>query len=294
MFINNGYLTNLNALKVNSSSEINDIKKAKLLMKSVRKNNPDSPYGWISSARIEELDGKIDAARQIIAQACDKFPLNEDVWVEAARLVPPKEARAILVKSISNMPKSKKLWMAMANHEKDKKMKLKTLRKALDYISNDVELWKAAISYEEPEEAKSLLYKAIECVPYNTDIWIALAKLETYKNARKVLNNACKKIPTDHTIWVHAAKLEEAEGNDELVPKLLRKGIKNLSKNVKITRDQWLKEAYDAEMSASVVTARAIINETMYVDIDDVEDTEENKRIWLDTAENFLARGAIE
>lgn len=192
------------------------------------------------------------------------------------------------------MPKSKKLWLAMANLEKDKKMKVKTLRKALEYISNDVELWKAAIELEEPEEAKSLLYKAIECVPYNTSIWIALAKLENYTNARRVLNNACKKIPTDHTIWVHAAKLEEAEGNYDTVPKLLRKGIKNLNKNVKITKDQWLKEAYDAEMSASVVTARAIINETLYVGIDDIEDMDENKRIWLETADNFLERGAIE
>lgn len=52
--------------------------------------------------------------------------------------------------------------MAMANIEKDLKMKIKTLRKALEYISNDVELWRATIELEEPEEAKSLLYKAIE------------------------------------------------------------------------------------------------------------------------------------
>lgn len=33
----NGYLTDLNALKINSATEINDIRKAKLLMKSIRK-----------------------------------------------------------------------------------------------------------------------------------------------------------------------------------------------------------------------------------------------------------------
>ena len=65
----NGYLTDLNAIKMNSDTEINDIRKAKLLMKSARKNYPDSPYGWISSARIEELDGKIEQARKIISQA---------------------------------------------------------------------------------------------------------------------------------------------------------------------------------------------------------------------------------
>jgi len=285
----NGYLTDLNALKINSATEINDIKKAKLLMKSVRKNYPDSPYGWISSARIEELDGKADAAREIIGQACDKFPMSEDVWSEAARLMPPKEARQILVKSITNMPKSKKLWLQMAHIEKDKAMKVKTLRKALNYISNDVELWRACIELEESEEAKSLLYKAIECVPQDTSIWIALAKLEEYKNARKVLSRAGKTIPTDHTIWVHAAKLEEAEGNDAMVPKLIRKGIKNLKKTVKITKEQWLKEAFEAEMSASVVTARALISEVIQEGLD-----EESKNGWFETAENFLARGAIE
>jgi len=65
----NGYLTSLNSLKQNTDNEINDIKKAKLLMKSARKNYPDSPYGWISSARIEELDNNIESARKIIAQA---------------------------------------------------------------------------------------------------------------------------------------------------------------------------------------------------------------------------------
>jgi len=203
--------------------------------------------------------------------------------------MPPKEARQILVKSITNMPKSKKLWLQMAHIEKDKAMKVKTLRKALNYISNDVELWRACIELEESEEAKSLLYKAIECVPQDTSIWIALAKLEEYKNARKVLSRAGKTIPTDHTIWVHAAKLEEAEGNDAMVPKLIRKGIKNLKKTVKITKEQWLKEAFEAEMSASVVTARALISEVIQEGLD-----EESKNGWFETAENFLARGAIE
>jgi pre-mRNA-processing factor 6 len=120
-----------------------------------------------------------------------------------------------------------------------------------------------------------------------------------------VLNKAAKKIPTDHVLWVHAAKLEEAEGNYDLVPKLIRKGLKNLSgasikddsgvsKSVKITREQWLKEAYDSEMSGSIVTARALIQETLYEGIDDKSDIDESKRIWFDTAGQFLDRGAIE
>jgi len=49
-----GYMTDLTALKINSETEINDLKKAKLVMKSLRKTNPDQAHSWISSARIEE------------------------------------------------------------------------------------------------------------------------------------------------------------------------------------------------------------------------------------------------
>lgn len=94
---------------------------------------------------------------------------------------------------------------------------------------------------------------------------------------------------------MHAAKLEEAQGGDGVtVGKILKKGIKNLNKYVKITRDQWLKEAFDAEMSMSTVTAKSIIEATLYVGIEDINDIDENKKIWLDIAENFLNRGAIE
>ena len=80
-------------------------------MKSLRQNNPDSAHGWLSSARVEELDGNLEKAREIIAQACDRFPKNDSVWSEAARLAPETEARSILVKAVSQMPKSKKLWV---------------------------------------------------------------------------------------------------------------------------------------------------------------------------------------
>jgi len=83
-----GYITDLQSLKVSTDSEINDLKKAKLLMKSIRKTNPNSAHGWISSAWIEEMDGNIEEARSIIAQACDWFPTHEGVWIEASRLAP--------------------------------------------------------------------------------------------------------------------------------------------------------------------------------------------------------------
>jgi pre-mRNA-processing factor 6 len=61
-----GYMTDLNSLKVNSATEINDLKKARVLLKAVIKANPDSTSGWIAVARVEELDGKIQEARNVL------------------------------------------------------------------------------------------------------------------------------------------------------------------------------------------------------------------------------------
>lgn len=54
-----GYMTDLNSMKINSDTEINDIKKARALLKAVISSNPNSTSGWIAAARVEELDGKV-------------------------------------------------------------------------------------------------------------------------------------------------------------------------------------------------------------------------------------------
>jgi len=52
-------MTDLNSLKINSETEINDLKKARVLLKAVIKANPLSSSGWVAAARVEELDGKL-------------------------------------------------------------------------------------------------------------------------------------------------------------------------------------------------------------------------------------------
>jgi pre-mRNA-processing factor 6 len=68
-----GYITDLNSIKINNDTEINDLKKARALLKSVILSNPKSSSGWIAAARVEELDGKIQEARNILAKACQNF-----------------------------------------------------------------------------------------------------------------------------------------------------------------------------------------------------------------------------
>jgi pre-mRNA-processing factor 6 len=61
-----GYMTDLNSMKISSETEINDLKKARALLKAVISSNPKSTSGWIAAARVEELDGKIQDARNIL------------------------------------------------------------------------------------------------------------------------------------------------------------------------------------------------------------------------------------
>ena len=57
-----GYMTELNTHKLDSEF-IGDVKKARILLKSALSSNPKNPDIWLSAARVEELDGKINDSR---------------------------------------------------------------------------------------------------------------------------------------------------------------------------------------------------------------------------------------
>nr|SVE83505.1 EOG090X017X [Daphnia pulex] len=286
-----GYLTDLQSMIPTYGGDINDIKKARLLLKSVRETNPNHPPAWIASARLEEVTGKLQAARNLILRGCETCPNSEDLWLEAARLVPVDTAKNVIAQAVNHLVNSVKLWIKASELEQDMKAKKRVFRKALEHIPNSVRLWKAAVELEEPEDAKILLSRAVECCPTSVELWLALARLETYENARKVLNKARENIPTDRQIWITAAKLEEAHGNTTMVEKIIDRSINSLAANgVEINREHWLKEAVDAEKSGAVLTCQAIIK---FVIGHGVED-EDRKHSWLEDADNFTSQGAFE
>lgn len=67
--------------------QCSDVKKARLLLKSVRETNPKHPPAWIASATLEEVTGKLQAARSLIMAGCEQCPKSEDLWLEAIRLM---------------------------------------------------------------------------------------------------------------------------------------------------------------------------------------------------------------
>eukprot|EP00747_Dinoflagellata_sp_TGD_P155376 gnl/TRDRNA2_/TRDRNA2_177576_c0_seq1.p1 gnl/TRDRNA2_/TRDRNA2_177576_c0~~gnl/TRDRNA2_/TRDRNA2_177576_c0_seq1.p1 ORF type:complete len:636 (-),score=14.38 gnl/TRDRNA2_/TRDRNA2_177576_c0_seq1:929-2836(-) len=288
-----GYMTELKSIKINTDTEISDIKKARLVLRSVTQTNLSHAPGWIASARIEELAGKLLSARQIILHGVENCPKNEEVWIEAARLQNLNVAKDLIDLGVVILPKSVNLWLQAAKLHHDPAKKSAVLRKAVEKNPDSVVLWKNMIDLANEEEARILFSYAVNCCPRNVELWIALARLETYETARKVLNRAREVIPNDPQIWLTASKLEESHGNHRIVEKIIERGVNSLkAHNVFIDREYWLKEAETSEKlkPSLVFTCRAIVKIVFDLEIDN----KDNITTWLNDARESLSRNAIE
>jgi pre-mRNA-processing factor 6 len=286
-----GYLTDLNSIVLKTDAEIGDIKKARELLKSVITTNPKHAPGWIAAARLEEIDGKMGPARSIIARGCEECPKNEDVWLEAARLNTPDNAKIILANAVREIPQAVKIWLHAADLETEPKVKKRILRKALEFVPNSVKLWKAAIELEDDvEDARIMLSRAVECVPLSVDLWLALARLETFENAQKVLNRARVACPSSYEIWVAAARLADSAGEEDKVDIVINGAVRALSKiGANLSREKWLEEAEKCEKTGNIIACQAIVRAVIGQDVDE-EDREE---VWLEDAEACANRGSV-
>jgi len=287
-----GYMTAMAATPL-ASADIQDIKRARQLFKSVISSNPKNPAGWVGAARLEEHAGKLQAARNIIMEGVEKCPNSEDVWLEAVRLQTPDNAKAVLARGVAANPSSVQLWLQAAKLESETAAKARVLRKALERIPASVLLWKAAVDIAPEDDARILLSRAVECCPLHAELWLALAKLETYDNAKKVLNRARQALPTDRSIWLAAAKLEEAQGHEGMPTKIIPRAIKSLEANgVVIDRDQWLEEARISESHDPPMTetCRAIVAAVIGHGVE----AEDREATWMGDAEECAKAGAIE
>ena len=172
-----GYMTDLGSMIVKSDAEIGDIKKARMLLKSVINTNPRHAPGWVAAARLEEVAGKLAEARQLLQKGCEMCPQSEDIWLEAARLQTPENAKAVLARGVAANPNSVKLWMQASRLEDTDVAKSRVLRRALERIPTAVRLWKAAVELANEDDARVLLSRAVECCPQAgaqpvTVVWI--------------------------------------------------------------------------------------------------------------------------
>ncbi|KAF5841064.1 PRP1 splicing factor, N-terminal-domain-containing protein [Dunaliella salina] len=262
-----GYLTDLKSMTLKSDADIADIKKARLLLKSVIQTNPNHAPGWVAIARLEELAGNMVEARKLMQEACERCPKSEDVWLEGSRLYAKQNrenAKAVLARGVSQIPDSTRLWTAAAALETDKAAQLRVLKKALERVPYSVSLWKHAIELVDEEDAK---VRAVLCVRLS------------------VLNRARKALPAEQSIWITAAQLEEANGNAEMSDKIVSRAIKALEQvGVIIHRDTWLGYAEQAERSGYPATSRSLVRAIACYNIDE----EDKEATLLGDADEYL------
>ncbi|CAD6897604.1 unnamed protein product [Tilletia caries] len=288
-----GYLTELSSVAIKSNAEIGDIKKARSLMESVIKTNPKHAPGWIALARLEEHAGKMAVARKVIAQGCEQCPKSEDIWLENARLNTSDNAKIVLAKAVQYLSQSVNIWLKATELESDPESKKRVLRKSLEYIPSSVKLWKELVNLQDShEDARILLAGAVEAIPASVELWLALARLSTPKEATGVLNKARKTIPTSHEIWIAALRLMEQSGEPESrLNVTFKRAVESLRKNgAVLSREQWLREAEQVEKEGSPLTCAAIIKATIHFDIDE----EDRRTVWVEDAQAALEKDFVE
>lgn len=286
-----GYLTSLTKSEMKAGEvEISDIKRARVLLESVTKTNPKHAPGWIAMARIEEIAGKIVAARNYIARGCELCPRSEDAWLENVRLNDNYNAKIIVANAIKNNDRSTRLWIEAMRLETDIRAKKNVMRQAILHNPQSVAIWKEAVNLEEsPADARLLLAKATEMIPLSVDLWLALARLETPETAQKVLNAARAAIPTSYEIWVAAARLQEQTTGKVTV---LKKAVQKLSReSAMLKREEWISESEKCETEGALLTCAAIIRETLGWGLDEEDD---RKKIWMEDARGSMTRGKYE
>lgn len=285
-----GYLTSLGKSSMpEGAPQVSDVNRVRELLESVIKTNPTNGPGWVAAARLEELAGKIVAARNLIARGCLQCPKNEDVWLESIRLNDRHNAKIIAAQAIQKNNRSVRLWVEAMKLETDSRSKKRVIRHALDHIPESEALWKEAVNLEEDEEdARLLLAKATELIPLSVDLWLALARLETPENAQKVLNRARKSCPTSHEIWIAAARLQEQLGNANKL-NVMKRAVQVLAKESAMPkREEWIAEAEKCEQEGAVITCGLIVQETLGWGLDEDDD---RKDTWIEDARSSINRG---
>lgn len=280
-----GYLNDLAAGPA-PSANIADIKRTRMLLRSVTATNPTHAPGWIAAARLEEHAGKLPAARHLILEGCRRCPRQEDLWVEATRLHARPVGRRILAQAVKTVPRSEKVWLQAATLEEDTPRKRRVLLKALEIVPTSEALWKAAVELEEPAGALILLARAVECAPQAVELWLALARLQPYQAAKSTLEKAQQVVRANPVVFITAAQLEESKGGREspAIRKVLERGVNMLSvASDVVKRGEWLKLAEESDRGGYPGTVGAIVESAIALGIDEAD----KERVWTEDAQGM-------
>ncbi|KAF2478192.1 uncharacterized protein BDR25DRAFT_250834 [Lindgomyces ingoldianus] len=288
-----GYIT---ALEKNQAAgveaPVEDINRARVLLESAVKTNIHNGPGYVALCRLEELAGKVNTAKRVIARGCELCPKSIVCWEENIRINRDNvhNAKIIAATAIKQNPKAIKIWEAAIDLEQTMAARKKVTRQALDHNPQSVELWKSLINdTEDLENVRLLFAKAVDTVPLSEELWISYARVSEPDHAQQILNAARKAIPTSWAIWVQASRFQEQLGKVELLDRIMDRAAKALAKeNAMPKREEWIHQAEVCEEEGAIATAGAIIKATVGWGLDE---DDERKDVWLQDSTNSIARG---
>ncbi|KAL2899605.1 Protein STABILIZED1 [Bienertia sinuspersici] len=164
-------------------------------------NNPKHPPSWIAIARLEEVAGMIQAARQFIKNGCEECPKNQDAWLQACRLASLDDAKAMIARGVKAIPSSVKLWLQASKLEQDDMNKSRVLKKGLENIPDSMRLLKSAVELANEEDVGLLLMRAVECFPLHKIIGSGIRALQR------------EGVVIDREAWMREAEATERAGS---------------------------------------------------------------------------------
>lgn len=293
-----GYLTSLSKTEMRAGEvEVGDINRVRTLLESVIKTNSKHGPGYIALARLEEVAGRVVAARKAVAKGTEMCPNSEAVWLEAMRLNDNHNAKIIAKNGIQANPQSTALYLGAADLETIPANRKRVLMRATDALPKSEKIWRELINgVEDPVDAKLLTARATEEIPLSVDLWLGLARLEVLtgnpKDAQKVLNKARLANPTSFRVWIAAARLAEETGTGK--PEvIIKRAVATLAReSAMLKREEWITEAEKLETEGgAILTLQAIIAETLGFGIDEDDD---RKLLFLEDCQASVARGKFE
>ncbi|KAG7661140.1 prp1 [[Candida] subhashii] len=251
-------------------SKIADVRKARLILGSLRKSEPYRPSSWISSARLEEEARNFKQAKEFVKSGCRLIPKSEELWLENIRLHERdvKECRNIVNMALEYLSNSEKIWMrAFELEQRDPVARRRVLMKGLEELPNSATLWRKLIDLEDDQETvKKLFIKAVELCPGEWDFWLGLINISTYQDSKIYLNKARKGgMKGDPRVWIAGCKLEERERGEDMeqgkLNKLMNKAFAEQEQNddKKWTKGMWFENANTANSEGFGKTAKAIV-----------------------------------
>ncbi|CAD6271047.1 unnamed protein product [Miscanthus lutarioriparius] len=225
-------------MKITSDVEISDIKKARLLLKS------EHPPGWIAAARLEEIAGKLQAAK------LESSDLNKS---------------RVLRKGLEHIPDSVRLWKAVVELANEEDARL-LLHRAVECCPLHVELWLALARLETYDQARKVLNKAREKLPKEPAIWITAAKLEeangNSQSVNKVIERGIRSLQRegmdiDREAWLKEAEAVERAGS-VLTCQAIVKNTIGIGVEDEDRKRTWVADAQECKKRGSIETACAI------------------------------------